>query len=576
MRRSVEGEPKGPSGGAKPIAADSRSTTVRSTWAVPLVMVALLLLLAAPQLDQYNVTWDEALGDLFWGERYLSFFTSFDPDFLDPEIDPYPRDHRPDLRSSAFRDRPWEYYPFANLLAAATSKVLFAGLGVLDPFDGFHAVNLGLASLLIVALYRFVRPRWGATAALLAPALLLLAPRSVCHMMANVKDFPEMVLFSLALLAFHRAWERGGAGRMIGAGAIWGLALATKANALFLPGVVLAVALWARVPERFRGRRDRRLWLSLVLWGVVGGTVMVALWPWLWPSPVSRFLLHLDYVSGQVFQVREESLLSPLRAILTTTPPSSLALALVGMVPLMRQAWLRRAESVLVVAWLAVVLARLYLPGAVNFDGVRHFLELFPALMIAAGVGAQGLTEGLGRAFGDKVARGTVTVVAATALLASAWPTVTTHPHQIAYWNVLAGGTAGAYARAIPQAGDYWGMSYRQGIEWLNEHAEPGAVVAVPVVQHAVVLVAPERLRSDLGIAPVTVPNFPQLAPGAMEFLDSVTLERPVYVMFVLREDWMNQLMRDCMERLEPSAQWELDGVPLLQIYRYLPSDAAL
>ncbi len=85
-----------------------------------------------------------------------------------------------------------------------------------------------------------------------------------------------------------------------------------------------------------------------------------------------------------------------------------------------------------------------------------------------------------------------------------------------------------------------------------------------------------EGLRSDIGIAPLTVPNFPQVAPAAMELLDSVALERPVYVMFVLREDWMNEPMRDCLERLEPSVQWELDRVPLLQIYRYLPSEARL
>ena len=67
-----------------------------------------------------------------------------------------------------------------------------------------------------------------------------------------------------------------------------------------------------------------------------------------------------------------------------------------------------------------------------------------------------------------------------------------THPFQIAYWNVLAGGTAGAYSSGLPQAGDYWGMSYRLGLEWLNDNAPPDSALAVPVVEHAVRLVATE------------------------------------------------------------------------------------
>ena len=110
-------------------------------------MVLGLLAFGIPALDQYNVTWDEALGDLFFGERYLSFFSSLDPVYLDFRADPYPEDRRPDLRLSPFRDRPWEHYPVGATLGAASSTVLSRWLGWLDPYDGYHAVNLLLASL---------------------------------------------------------------------------------------------------------------------------------------------------------------------------------------------------------------------------------------------------------------------------------------------------------------------------------------------------------------------------------------------------------------------------------------------
>ena len=50
---------------------------------IPYVLAAMALIAGVASLHQYNVTWDEALGDLFFGQRYFSFFTSFDRRYLD-------------------------------------------------------------------------------------------------------------------------------------------------------------------------------------------------------------------------------------------------------------------------------------------------------------------------------------------------------------------------------------------------------------------------------------------------------------------------------------------------------------
>ena len=42
--------------------------------------------------------------------------------------------------------------------------------------------------------------------------------------------------------------------------------------------------------------------------------------------------------------------------------------------------------------------------------------------------------------------------------------------------------------------------------------------------------------------------------------------------MFVERRDWMNELMVECLTRLEPEVVWSLDGAPVLSIYRYYPA----
>ncbi|MEM1248599.1 MAG: glycosyltransferase family 39 protein, partial [Acidobacteriota bacterium] len=370
----------------------------RPSWGLALALALLFVLLGGTQLDRYGVTWDEALGDFFFGERYLSYFLSFDARYLDFEADPYPEGHVPDLRASPFRVRPWEYYPLANILAAATSRVTSAA-GLFDPLDGFHAVNLWLGAGFLVLLFVFAEMRWGLAPALLASVGLLSMPRVVCHALANIKDFPEMVLFSAALLAFVTAWEKGSVRGVLGAGALTGLALAAKANALFLAPIYLLCLIVGGLPNVWEGR-FRELAAAGLGAAALGVALPVALWPYLWPDPIGRIGEHLSYVSGQVFQVREESLLSPLQALLFTTPPLMLLAGAIGLIPLAQALRRRDRLAALLFSWTLVTLGRMYLPGAVNFDGIRHFLELLPALTLLAAWGAFWLQERVPRAWG--------------------------------------------------------------------------------------------------------------------------------------------------------------------------------
>jgi hypothetical protein len=363
-------------------------------WSAPLALAALVLVLGVPTLSRYGVTWDEALGDFFFGERYLDYFLSFDRRYLDFAADPYPAGHQPDLSASAFRDRPWEYYPVANTLAAATSRALSDHLGWLDPFDGYHAVSLWLGAALIAALYVWTRRRFDSIAAMVAAVLLFTSPRIVADLFSNLKDTPEMVFFALTLLAVSAAFERGSAGGVAASGLLWGLALGTKANALFLPAIVLVTIVVATRPLAWRGR-SAALWTALASFVAIGLVTAFALWPYLWEAPIERVAEHLRYVGLRIFSTRPESVISPLAAIVYTTPLPFLGFALGGLAVAARQIARRAREPryVLPLAWVAVLLVRLHLPGAVNFDGVRHFLELFPALAILGGIAASRLAS---------------------------------------------------------------------------------------------------------------------------------------------------------------------------------------
>lgn len=528
-------------------------------WVVPLLLVGVLLVAGFSELDQYNVTWDAALGELFFGQRYLSYFTTFDAKYLDFDADPYPPGHVADVRLSMMRGQPWEFLPVGFTLAAATSELL---RGYVDPFDGFYAVNLFTGALLLLVFYRWVE-RVASTAAAIASTLLLfLMPRIVCDLFANLKDFSELVFFAIALLLFQQAYERASTGGILTAGAVWGLALGTKANAFFLPFVVIVYVL-VRGAGPWRGR-ERKLFAVLIAAGVVATAVFFVTWPYLWAAPVERVGNYLEYISGRARGGTAEANQAPwLQMVLLTTPPLTLLLMAAAVPLVARRAAHREPVSVFLVSWVSVVVARLSLPGAINFDGVRHFLELFPPLAAMAGMAAVEISAWVATRFGGTNGtdgRKSIVLrhaVAAMAIAGSAYATISSHPFETTYFNFATGGLSGAYRRGIPQAGDYWAASYRHGMRWLNEHAPRGSQVIVPIAGHTVVLVAPVRLRPDIGV----------LRKASIE--QARSLPGPVYLMFVLRREWSTELDRDALKRLQPVAEWRQDGAPVLLIYRY-------
>ncbi len=550
----------------------SARLSTRATW--PLLVALLLAAITLVGIGDVNVTWDEALGDFFFGQRNLSFLTSFDARYLDFATDPYPSGTKPDLSGSAFRNRPWEHPPAAATAAAAVSFVTSNVLGLLDPFDGFHAVNALFAALLAFVLWRFLEARFGLLVAVAAVALLFTMPRVFAHQLANIKDFPLMVLFSTALLVFLAGYERGSSKWMIAAGAVWGLALATRPNALFLPLIPLGVMLIARCPEAWKHRRWNLAFTTLVA-GFTGCAAAFLAWPHLWADPIARYLQHIRFLTERSESTRAESLAPAFDALLASTPPLVIAFFLIGLWPLTKMLFDRDRTGWLLLLWLLNVPVRYLLPGSINYDGVRHFLEIFPPIAIVAAMGLALPIQQVVAYLEDqrksqaRLIQAAPAVLCTLLLLPGVIATAASHPFQIAYWNTFAGGPYGAWRSQRPQAGDYWGLSYRQGLEWLNQNAPPNSAIAVPVIEHAVQMVAPERLRSDLGVLALTTPFSPQLRPQWQDVLNEVGKESDIYVMMVPRRDWTNELMAHCLRRLEPVAEWKLGGAPVLLIYKW-------
>jgi 4-amino-4-deoxy-L-arabinose transferase-like glycosyltransferase len=554
------------------------ASSARGGRRLGLVLAALWLAVAIPLLPSYGPTLDESVGELPYGEGLLHWIGSRDVTLEQTLVHPVASPFREPHPHWVY-DQPWtDVWPLASFLSAVSCRWVWSGAGWLDAVAAHHLPVPLFVAALVVAMAMWMARRAGPLAAIAAVLGLLTSPRFFADAIHNLKDAPEAALYVLAWFATARAVERMTLRAWALAGVAAAAALAQKANALFLAPQGLAwllIAARATAPSGPAGDagdapRRRPLWLGLAVAFALFVALYFALSPQLWIDPVDHVARMYRHILESGNRVTSNALLVDGAAssggvsfecaslVLWTTPPLVLVLALVGLFT--RRLSVRDRAFLLI--GVAVPVGRNLLPGSVNFDGVRHYLEFMPCLALLAGAGADAVVRALARPLATAHARAAALVRAgALALLVApgAVAVARTHPNGIAYFNAFVGGLPGAQARGVPDSTDYWGNSYWQAYDWLDDHAEPGAVVHVPLFPTIVRPVAHYRLRPDLKLARLGR-NAPQ---------------SPLYVMYVTRRSWYDRTLRELDATAAPVHQIEVDGAPILRIVRIGEPEAA-
>ncbi len=545
----------------------ARRTLQRDPWTTLAIAYAVaFVVLGIATLPQYGLTWDEGLGHFFFGERYFHYLTSFDSAYLDF------RDANLDIhqRPLNFSGSPWatpdmaaEFPPLADTLSAASMELLAYRLAWLDPVDALHLPVVLLGGLLLWALFVFARRRLGGFTALLAVLLLSTYPRFWGDMHLNPKDIPETVFFALVIIAFTYWQDKPSRLRALAVGLLTGCALSIKGNALFLPVVLIFGALpwqWSTRPWGPVVRHLRAYYDHYALMIASAAVLPFLLWPYVYADPARLF----DYYGRLSTQGGRQGAgwnWDPLVQAVTTMPEVMLALLLLGLFFALRQMRSARGPTLrLLMVWAAIPILRASLPGMANFDGIRHFQEFLPAACLLAAFGGASLVE-LASESASRIQPArrqlwtTALVLLVVANLAHIY--LRYSPYEYTYYNTLVGGLSGANRTyQFPEASDYWGGSYRNGMRWLNAHAAPNAGVFSNIAEWLVRLPAPLWLRSDLKVLSEPVAN-KWISDG-----------NPLYVIFVTRPLYDNRLAEFCPSESTPVHEIVVDQLPILQIYR--------
>lgn len=172
-----------------------------------------------------------------------------------------------------------------------------------DPGLAYRVPGMLMAALAVTVTVGWASNLLSRPAGILAGLLLLFMPRWFHHSHLACFDVAIASLILLCTACYRRAIARKDLLSALCLGLVYGLALATKHNAWWLPAVFLLHLVMTE--GRFLLSADKaERWLSLrpVVWMcLLGPLVLVLLWPWLWHDTFERlrfwveFHLHHEY-----------------------------------------------------------------------------------------------------------------------------------------------------------------------------------------------------------------------------------------------------------------------------------------
>jgi len=445
-------------------------------------------------LDAYGASWDEPLHRT-WGEANWAYLRTGDVKLVTGL--PGEGDH---------------YGPFFYLLGYGVSRIMYDMAGM-DFTAANHVLTLVTASIGVACTFLLAERLASRRAAIAATTLLILLPSFRAHSQYNPKDIPLLTVVTTTLLFATMAYRSRRAVHAAIAGGFLGLAVAMKPTALVVVPILIAALSVDLVPSR-RSAFRASVRLTLIAAGASAVSLFLS-WPILWRQP-TRLLEALAYFargnfwSGDVLYFGK---MTPATALpwhyipvmlILTLPLATLPLAGLGGVSLLQRA--REPEmrfpAALLLLWAILPLLLFLKPGLARYDGMRQLFFMVPALAILAGAGwdATGTRIRAPRWKRSFMALSTALVVWLCIDGARAFP------YGGSWVNAPARTMLGPHLERRFEI-EYWGVTYREGLRWLQESAEPDTRICTPVANQLLSWQT-ELARSDLAYGCADEPQY--------------------------------------------------------------------
>jgi len=320
-------------------------------------------------------------------------------------------------------------------------------------------------------------------AGLLGVVFLLLSPRQFADFFYNSKDAVFLASYLVAAVTAAAFIRRPNAARAAGHALACAVAIDIRLMAVLVPVLTLALLALRVWHGDYRGERASS---AALLYCVLLPALVVAGWPYLWAAPAERFwqswvnMSHFRWLGELLYRGQLISTINPLPWhypvlwLAITTPLlylTGLAVALGRLVQQVvrrgRRLYHGDAEWLDLLLWglgagpfLAVIGLH-----SVLYDGWRQLYFAYPPLLLLALGGLAAMWRWQLPAEVQMRWRGAVALVTVASVGLTARTMVQLHPLENLYFNALAGPHP-----ELRYEYDYWGLSFRQGLEWVLRH----------------------------------------------------------------------------------------------------------
>ena len=387
------------------------------------------------------------------------------------------------------------YGGFFEITTGAVSKLMGFTQNDAAYYNVRHLFSAFLGWLAIVFAALLARRIAGWQAGLLTLILLFLSPRLIGESLMNPKDVPFAAGYAIALYFFVqllRNMESPKRSHMLGLAAGIGIALGTRAGGLLL---FAYIGLFSLVDMYFQSKAGATVpfmrYVKTLGLPALGGYIMAVLfWPFAMQNPLKAPFEALTKFTQYEIGIRVlfdgNNIMSdtvpwnyPINWISLTIPLAALLGVIGGFGLLYRLVKKYQPVPVLLVAFGTIFPVAYVIYSSSNlYDGWRHLTFVYPCMAILAGLFWNELTV-LWKE--NQMIKYAIYGFFALLLADAAGFLVMNSQIPYVYFNPIEGGTKGAIGQYET---DYWGVSVRQGVEWLeqqgilNDHMDKPVTIA--------------------------------------------------------------------------------------------------
>lgn len=444
-----------------------------------------------------------------------------------------------------------------------------------DDITAHRLGNMLLSAILAGLLYLWMRDVYGVVVGMVAVGALFSMPRFFFHAHLAALDVPAAFSVFVTTYLFWKTLDRKHWAWGFLLGLVWGLALATKINAVFVP---IILGLWL-----ICFKRELRLFLRLVIMGVSAIPVFLMVWPWLYVDTLKRLIEYIGFITTDHWQIGQYYLgnfyMPPpwhfgFVMIWAVVPLGLTLLYLLGIVRAIKWKQDQALGLLLVLSALVPILA-ISTGQSMVYDNDRLMMVSFPFLAALAGSGFDWVIAGLKKLTFKKnskiISWAGFVVIISLAFIPQFITMIKLYPHFLSYYSRGVNGLSGATRMGLEST--YWCETYQLALPILNEQAQAGDRIWADPWSHDVLIYyqMTGMLRDDLVIvAEMDVESvFGPDAPKARRYpMSAANWWIFQHRQTTLGEKGENSPILSELDKHEVVYEYRFEGIPILTLYK--------